>query len=329
MIGMILRTVIYILLLTFPWVLTSQNLPQMSSVHWDKYVYNPAFAGVTGSTEITAHFRSQWQGIQGQPQTQMLSAYTPVDVISSAVGILISGDRIGQVKSQNFAATYSYQLSLPFGELSAGLLAGMDRKTFFGADWRAPEGEYGSGGSSHNDPILSDENISGVAPRLDVGLYLVTRSFEIGLSSQNVSPFTYSVSGVGTEGETRQTRSYVLQASYFYEYSDEWLFMPSVVLKTNGQLTQAEAGVGADYQGVLKGGLYFRGYNSSSVDALIFQVGYQFAERAYVYYSFDLGLSGLRQVHDNSHEVSLRYIINEPLFKIKREKVIYNPRFIE
>lgn len=312
-----------------PLFLPGQNLPQMSSAHWDPYIYNPAFAGVTGSTQLTAHFRSQWQGIAGQPQTQLLSAYTPVDMINSGVGIVFWGDQIGQVKSQNFTGTYNYIISLPFGVLSVGVAAGIDRKSFFGMDWRAPDGEYGPGIVSHNDPLLSDRKVSGIAPRLDAGLYLITPFAEIGFSSQNISPFSYHAFGVGEDGRTRQTRSYVVQASYFYEYSDEVLVMPSAVIKTNGKLTQVEVGAAVDLRGLLKGGVYFRGYNSSSIDALVLQAGYQFAENAYIYYSFDLGLSGLRKVHDNSHEVSLRYVIDEPLFKVKREKIIYNPRYIE
>lgn len=317
-------------ILLFPAILAGQNLPQMSSVHWDPYIYNPAFGGITGVTQLTAHFRSQWQGIEGQPQTQMLSAYTPVDMINSAVGIQIWADQIGRVKSQNFLATYSYLQELPFGMLSIGIAAGMDRKSFIGSDWRAPDGEYGIGVISHNDPILSEEKISGIAPRLDLGLFFSSAFFEVGISSQNITPFLYIISGEGrSQPEGRQLRSYVLHGSYFYDLSESMLLVPSLVVKTNGTYTQTEVGAGVDYLGTLKGGMYLRGYNSSTIDALVLQAGYQFAENAYVYYTFDLGLSGLRKVHDNSHEISLRYVIDEPLFKVKREKIIYNPRFID
>src|SRR5690606_35635656 len=94
------RKFIFWWILMFPVVLWGQNLPQMSSAHWDPYLYNPAFGGITGITQLTAHFRSQWQGIDGQPQTQMLSAYTPVDMINSSVGVQFWADRIGRVKSQ-------------------------------------------------------------------------------------------------------------------------------------------------------------------------------------------------------------------------------------
>ena len=316
-------------ILMFPVVLWGQNLPQMSSAHWDPYLYNPAFGGITGITQLTAHFRSQWQGIDGQPQTQMLSAYTPVDMINSSVGVQFWADRIGRVKSQNLLATYSYVLDLPYGALSIGVAAGMDRKSFLGTDWRAPDGEYGIGVISHNDPLLSEEKISGIAPRVDVGLYFSSPFFEVGVSNQNITPFGYIISGSQASPEGKQLRSYVFQGLYFYDLSETVLLVPSLVVKTNGRYTQTEIGAGVDYLGTLKGGMYLRGYNSSSIDALVIQAGYQFAENAYVYYSFDLGLSGLRRVHDNSHEISLRYVIDEPLFKVRREKIIYNPRFIE
>lgn len=323
------RKFIFWWILMFPVVLWGQNLPQMSSAHWDPYLYNPAFGGITGITQLTAHFRSQWQGIDGQPQTQMLSAYTPVDMINSSVGVQFWADRIGRVKSQNLLATYSYVLDIPFGALSFGVAAGMDRKSFLGTDWRAPDGEYGIGVISHNDPLLSEEKISGFAPRVDIGLYFSSPFFEVGVSSQNITPFGYIISGSQASPEGKQLRSYVFQGLYFYDLSETILLVPSLLVKTNGKYTQTEIGSGVDYLGTLKGGMYLRGYNSSSIDALVIQAGYQFAENAYVYYSFDLGLSGLRRVHDNSHEISLRYVIDEPLFKVQREKIIYNPRFIE
>ncbi len=330
LVGIMVRKILTLWwILTLPVILFGQNLPQMSSAHWDPYLYNPAFGGITGVTQLTAHLRSQWQGIEGQPQTQMLSAYTPVDMINSSIGIQFWSDQIGRVKSQNFLATYSYLQELPFGILSVGVAAGMDRKAFVGTDWRAPDGEYGPGVVSHNDPLLSEQKISGFAPRIDLGLYFSSPFFEIGISSQNATPFKYIVSGGDNVQGGRQFRSFAFYGNYFYELSETLLLVPSILVKTNGKYTQSEVGAGVDYLGTLKGGLYFRGYNSSSVDALLIQAGYQFAENAYVYYSFDLGLSGLRKVHDNSHEISLRYVIDEPLFKVKREKIIYNPRFIE
>ena len=164
---------------------------------------------------------------------------------------------------------------------------------------------------------------------MDVGLYFSSPFFEVGVSNQNITPFGYIISGSQASPEGKQLRSYVFQGLYFYDLSETVLLVPSLVVKTNGRYTQTEIGAGVDYLGTLKGGMYLRGYNSSSIDALVIQAGYQFAENAYVYYSFDLGLSGLRRVHDNSHEISLRYVIDEPLFKVRREKIIYNPRFIE
>ncbi|WP_236975388.1 PorP/SprF family type IX secretion system membrane protein [Membranihabitans maritimus] len=325
-----MRKNFYILLFTFIGYLSiGQQLPQMSSVHWDKFIQNPAFGGVTGVTQITGHFRSQWQSIEGQPKTQLLSFNTPIDAINSGVGALILGDQIGRVRRQNFMLTYNYMMDLPFGFLSGGMAVGMERLTYNGSDWRAPDGEYGFTTINHNDPILANENISGLAPKLDFGLFFSSQFFEVGLSSQSVLPFRYQLGDQVGNIDARQSRSYLFQASYFYDYTEEILLVPSILVKAGSGLVQTELGVGADYLGVIKGGLYFRGYDSKSIDALIVQAGYQFAENAYAYYSFELGLSGLRKVHDNSHEISLRYIIDEPLFKVKREKVIYNPRYIE
>lgn len=307
----------------------AQQLPQLSSIHWDKYAFNPAFAGVTGVTQLTGHFRSQWQSIEGQPTTQMLSFNTPIDVINSGVGFLMVGDQIGQVKRQNWLLSYNYMVDLPFGFLSVGLSAGIDRLVFQGNNWRAPEGEYSPNNVNHNDPILVENRQAGMAPRLNGGIYFSNDFVEVGLSIQNINDFAYGFGGQLQDIQYRQSRSFIFQGSYFYDYDESLLLVPSFVVKKSPNYIQTEIGVGVDYVGMIKGGLFLRGYNSSSIDALIFQFGYQFVKNAYVYYSFDWGLSKLRTVHDNSHEISLRYIIDEPLFKVRREKVIYNPRYID
>src|SRR5690625_7856851 len=100
--------------------------------------------------------------------------------------------------------------TLTFGVISVGVAAGMDRKSFFGMDWRAPDGEYGPGVVSHNDPLLSDHKVSGVAPRIDAAIYLVAPYAEVGFGSHNIAPFTCHVAGGGEGGKTYPTRRQVL-----------------------------------------------------------------------------------------------------------------------
>ena len=52
---------------------SAQQLPLISSYLNTAYLFNPAFSGIEGKTEISILNRRQWTDIQGAPETQFMA----------------------------------------------------------------------------------------------------------------------------------------------------------------------------------------------------------------------------------------------------------------
>ena len=61
------------------------------------------------------------------------------------------------------------------------------------------------------------------------------------------------------------------------------------------------------------GGIGVRGYNSTSLDAIIISGGVNFKKNYTLTYSFGTGISELKRVNEGSHEVSLNYNLQKIL----------------
>ena len=52
---------------------TAQQDAQYTQFMFNKLAYNPAYAGSIESPTLTAIYRKQWIGLEGSPETQVLS----------------------------------------------------------------------------------------------------------------------------------------------------------------------------------------------------------------------------------------------------------------
>ena len=55
------------------WTAQAQQLPLVSNYLNTAHLFNPAFSGLDGKTEITVLNRRQWTDIQGAPETQFMA----------------------------------------------------------------------------------------------------------------------------------------------------------------------------------------------------------------------------------------------------------------
>ena len=55
------------------WTAQAQQLPLISNYLNTAYLFNPAYSGIEGKTEISVLNRRQWTDIQGAPETQFMA----------------------------------------------------------------------------------------------------------------------------------------------------------------------------------------------------------------------------------------------------------------
>jgi type IX secretion system PorP/SprF family membrane protein len=88
-------------------------------------VINPAYSGLNNNFNVMVGYRTQWTGLDGQPQTFNASAHTSLVNNKVGAGILVTTDQIGNLKTTEANATFAYKLNLETSTFSFGMQAGV------------------------------------------------------------------------------------------------------------------------------------------------------------------------------------------------------------
>ncbi len=324
---MILRHKIpYILTLMILWGFQvrgyGQQQPQWTQYILNKYGINPAYAGLDKSLSITSGLRSQWSRLEGAPKTQFVNAHIPLYFLSGSAGMSVLNDQIGALRRTEVALSYNYISDSRYGLISIGFKVG-GQQVFLDSDaLRFPDGVYVDQTINHRDPIITEVNPTGMSPIWSIGAFYVKNLLEIGLVLDNVPSNTIEA-GATTYNSTQNMS---LFASYQYPLNELVAIEPNFLMKSDGKQTQLDLGVMSYYQTVFAG-VSIRGYNANSLDALGLIVGTELSKKVRLSYSFDLGLSGLQQYQDGSHEFIFNYNLSKSIRTGELPRVIYNPRY--
>ena len=304
--------------------LYAQQDPQFSQYILNQFVYNPAYAGMDNALSATAHLRTQWVGITGQPFIQNISLHSPVSLLHGGAGLQILNEEEGAMRVTSATLSYSYIYKSRIGKFSVGVNGGVLQLNLDGSKLRAPDGNYENNLIEHNDPLLPDVSVSGLAPDFAAGVFFSGNKVNIGLSSTHLIPMEVKLNGGNLS--MNLARQYYFQASYLAKLGKTFELRPSVYVKSNGDNLQGEADAIFSFNNFFWIGGGMRGYNDNTRDAIIGMTGINIGENMRIGYSYDYTISSLSSASNGSHEVVLNYRVN--LIKpAKPGKAIYNPRF--
>jgi type IX secretion system PorP/SprF family membrane protein len=303
----------------------AQQDPQFSQSFLNQAMYNPAYNGLENVLSATAHFRSQWVGIEGHPISQNISLHSPVPVLHGGLGINLINEQAGVMRNTFLSLGYSYIMKTKAGNFAIGISGGGVQSNVDGSKLRAPDGDY-SNGVIHNDDILPVVSTSGFAADFSAGVYFTGKNLSVGLSANHVIPMDVKLNSDGGNLVFNFERQYYLQLGYLARFSKTLSMRPAVMVKSDGSRLQAEGDLVFIYRDFLWLGGGYRGFNDQTMDAIIGFIGIQISENFRLGYSYDYNTSALSSVNDGSHEVVLNYRVN--LVKpVKPGKIVYTPRF--
>ena len=256
----------------------AQQPAQYSMYMWNKYAFNPAFAGMENSLSLTGVYRNQWVGLDGAPETQAINAHMPFYFAGGGVGIGLETETIGSWRQTMTAVTYNYQAEMgTSGVLSFGLSAGLVQRELDGSKVRTPEGNYEDVTTiNHQDPILSEEIQSGTAPTFHAGVFYQGEKLELGISAMNLLENEVSL----TDFSFKPDRTFYMYAGYELDISRKLVAMPSLLLKSSTEETQVDLSVLMRYNENIFIGTSFRGYDSNTRDAVALIGGFKLSEKA-------------------------------------------------
>lgn len=300
-----------------------QQPMQFTQHMFNKYHFNPAYAGMEYSLSVTAANRNQWSGLEGNPQSQQVNAHMPFYLWNGALGAMVSNETLGAEGRTSIALSYNFVLDTELAIFSLGARLGAQQFRINGGKLRTSEGVYEGGTIDHNDPILFAGSANGISPTYEIGGYFIFDQLEGGITVGNYPSNNVAVENIDISQKTYSSIS-VQYSIYVNDYLE---IIPSLIVQSDFNQTQVNFAGLVKYDNRYYFGTNVRGYSGKTLDAVSLITGMKINRHYRISYAYDLSLSDLRNFSDGSHEFILNYNLNKLIGAGLPPKVIFNPRY--
>lgn len=318
-----LKNIIFITCILITYKCVSQQIDPYSLVIFSPFQYNPAYTGLDDKITIQGSFRDQWIKIPGNPSSRYFLVDAPIPALGSGIGIKIQEDQFGASRQVSLGLNWSYSRNLSKNStLSIGLGIGNQRYSLNGGILRTPDGNYSSTSINHQDNLLPNGEIALSGISYEGGVYLKTNFFEAGFSASNLLPISLNQ---GDFGITLQPH-YTFTSKAFIPLTTQVIVQPGIIMRYVMGNLQLDSYVLGNIREKFTLGTGLRGFSPNTLDGLMTMAGIQIAENISFFYTYTIPLSTIRTVTTGSHEVMMRYTINQKLGKGILPPIIYNPR---
>lgn len=305
---------------------TAQNFPHYNHFPFQGLLYNPAVTGSNDAIELDVLYRGQWTGIEGQPRSITASAQSPLNRLNSSLGLFFIHDQLGVEKNNYIQFSYAWRQRVKFANISFGISGGIVQKQIDGSQLRAPDGEYREI-FTHNDEYIPEQFVSSISGDVNAGVYLNNDNWYAGVSINNIIGKGHVFSNRGNEIKIRNTRYASFTGGYMIKLSKYFDIQPNISFLSDFSNYQGLYNLTAYYKQKIWLGLAFRGTSSNTKESIIPFLGFKVAKKVKIGYSYEAGISQLRNVNSGSHEIFVKYLIDIRKF-MQSGKIIYNPRFL-
>lgn len=313
------RVIVLLSLIIFCTGLRAQFDAQFSQYWATKSYYNPSCVGETSGVNALIINRQQWVGISGAPRSLFASADLPFAKWGKdqGIGIGLYKDEAGFFSNVSLGVNYAYKLNLLNGVLSIGTQLAILSQSFDGTkvDLLGSSDEYHEG----TDPYIPSTSVSGTAFDMGLGLNYAIGRYYMGLSVLHLlEPTIQFEKGSSKVGRTL----FLTGGANFPMESYSTVLYPSVLLKSDFNVIQAELSCRAEYKSRFWGGLSYR-----LKDAVVLMAGAKMKNIA-VGYAYDITTSRLAAVSGGSHEIFASYSFDMQFVSKSKRKYNKSLRFL-
>jgi len=305
-------------------IVTSQQLPQVSQYLRNQFMINPAAAGVYDFTDVTLAGRMQWAGLADAPKTTYLSACAPLSSFSSrnkgkynpglrnssgvsknpeiktgklkhAVGTQVIADQFGAFRNLNFSGTYAIHLPITSSyNLSFGTKIGIMNHSFL--QDRAVVADVASD-NTYSSFVSNNGNVNVL--NVGVGMYFYSNDLFFGISADQLTKDMVSF-GSGS-GFYDSRMHFNVTGGYKIGLGDDYSITPAFLVKYMSPINPTiEGSIQFEYKEWLWTAVSYR-----HKDALVGMVGMNLSSKFKLGYSFDYTMSDLKQYSSGGHELVL------------------------
>ena len=287
----------------------AQQLPLISSYLNTAYLFNPAFSGIDGKTEISILNRRQWTDIQGAPETQFMAFNGNQNDLKFGYSGYAFNDVTDIVSRSGFYGSYAWHVKFTDqNSLSLGLGAGYVNNNINVAGIRVPD---------ELDPVLYSQ-LNSSKFDLNFGFNLQFGDFNIGAAVPNIlAPKVDFGDNFNSPYQYHYMRHYVVNTAYDVQLQKGLMTLsPFVTVRANEvTIPQVDAGLMFNHKEYFYVGAAYR-----SSYAVTGNAGVHVTENISLGYAYDFSLNTYGFALGNSHEFMLRYTFGES----KKDKRLEN-----
>ena len=335
---MMKKEILIMLIILAPILARSQQMPIYSQYMNNPLVINPAVAGSEKYTSLRFTSRQQWVGIEGAPNTQVLSMHSRIgrtnfydrkgmlnntnefddegNVVTKkgllftgkeAIGGVIYNDKNGPISKTGLQMSYAFHFVMKnmrdrFNKapvISFGVAASFMQIVFDESQLKLYDA---------NDPILTGAKEAMFVPDINMGAFLYSDTYFAGLSAVQMIQPKIKVNGSNSD-DNKIVRHVFVTAGYKYETSGEYIIEPSILLKAT-QYVPLQIDINTRiYMNNINLGLSYR-TNNDIIAMFGMKVG-----RYYFGYSFEYSTANIIRYSSGSHEVVIGINIGESIFR--------------
>jgi type IX secretion system PorP/SprF family membrane protein len=256
----------------------------------------PAYAGSTGSLNVTGISRAQWIGFAGAPNTNTLTIQGPLRRFNVGLGLSIVNDKWGPIRQNSVYLDYAYRIQLTEEQyLSFGMKVGANLYQAWLSDLVI---------NDPNDLIFAyDVNLK-FLPNVGAGILWHSNRFFLGASMPKF--LKNRLQSQSTETVYREVLHFYGMGGYVFSLNDAFKFKPTVLYRWAERTPSY-----VDFSGTLI--MYDRfwfgaTYRMQNSYALIFQ--FNVNSQLKFGYSYDLTTFHPTQVNSGTHEFMISYDFN-------------------
>lgn len=275
---------------------SAQQLPLYSQYYFNKFIYNPAFAGEQEKMEAYIISRRQWTGVPGYETNALTVSGVPGNT-NVGLGLHVVNDKNSIVKTNSVYGSYAYRIKLDDKQsyIALGMALGL---------WDARFNMNNIVVTDPNDPVIPLLNNNG-GPIFDanLGLNVKAKNLQVGLAlpqvfsnRQNFRDNYNKVVDYNLQTHFIATVSYDIWA-----VPDKLKIQPFIMYKsTKNAPDQVDANLMLDWIG--KGWL---GAAYRDDYAVTFTGGIKVASMLRVGYAYDMSISNQSAALGGTHELTL------------------------
>lgn len=295
----------------------AQQETQFTHFMNNRLYYNPAFAGAPGMATLTAIYRNQWLGLDGSPESKLISFSTPFAGKKIGLGLTIVNYSEGIMN--NWAASMAYSYNIKINDETSVRLGLQGSMRYLGIDFADPAVFV----VEDNDPSFSDEMLDKYTGNFGLGVYLTHKQLYFGISVPHFFPNEISFNNQNQIKIAEESPHYYMMAGAMLPVSESMSVRPSILFKyVQNAPFDMDLNVSLIYANTIEGGISYRlgGNDGGAGESIDLTALYKYNNFG-IGLAYDFGLSDLNEYNSGSLEVLLRYNF------AKERDDIANPRF--